>query len=333
MFINRPEYMKAILFDKTGGAESLYIGEQPTPRPADHEVLVKVAATALNRADLLQREGKYPPPEGASPILGLEMSGEVVACGPKVGRWKSGDSVFGLLPGGGYAEYAVIHEDMAMPVPTNLSFTETAAIAEVFLTAFQALRWLAGVQKGEKLLIHAGGSGVGTAAIQLAREMGIKDISITASEAKHALCRELGASLTIDYHSQDFEEIIRERGGTNVIIDFIAAPYFAKNINCLCTDGRLILLAALGGPKVEDVNLLKLLGKRLQITASTLRARSREYQVRLSQEFAGFALPLFEQGRLQPVINRIYSWEEASQAHQRMESNQNAGKIVLKVGA
>lgn len=325
--------MKAILFDKAGGAQSLYIDQWETPQPTDDEILVKVGATALNRADLLQREGKYPPPEGASPILGLEMSGKVVACGDKVSRWQLGDQVFGLLPGGGYAEYAVIHEDMAMPVPTNLSFTEAAAIAEVFLTAFQALRWLAGAQKGEKLLIHAGGSGVGTAAIQLAREMGIKDISITASEAKHALCRELGAHLTIDYHSQDFEEIIRERGGTDMIIDFIAAPYFTKNINCLRTDGRLVLLAALGGPKVEDFNLLKLLGKRLQITASTLRSRSRDYQIRLSREFAGFALPLFEQGRLLPVIDKVYSWEEAAQAHQRMESNQNAGKIVLKVGA
>lgn len=323
--------MKAVLFDEGGGLQSLHIGTWETPQPADDEILVKVAATALNRADLLQRKGKYPPPQGASPILGLEMSGEVVACGDQVSRWQVGDRVFGLLPGGGYAEYAVIHEDMAMPLPSNLNFTEAAAIPEVFLTAFQALRWLARMQAGEKVLIHAGGSGVGTAAIQLAQEMGAANISITASAAKHDLCRELGAHRTIDYRAQDFEEVITEAGGVDVIIDFIAAPYFQKNINCLRTDGRLILLAALGGPKVEAFNLLKLLSKRLQVIASTLRARSREYQIRLSRDFADFGLPLLGNGRLKPVIDKVYPWEEVVQAHQRMESNQNAGKIVLSI--
>lgn len=323
--------MKAVLFDEGGGPQSLYIGQWETPHPADDEILVKVAATALNRADLLQREGKYPPPKGASPILGLEMSGKVVACGDKVSRWHIGDQVFGLLPGGGYAEYAVIHEDMAMAVPSNLSLIEATAIPEVFLTAFQALRWLARMQASEKVLIHAGGSGVGTAAIQLAREMGAADISITASAAKHALCQELGASLTIDYREQDFEEIIRERGGVDVIIDFIAAPYFQKNINCLQKDGRLVLLALLGGTKVEGFNLLKLLSKRLQVTASTLRSRDREYQSRLTGDFAEFGLPLLANGRLKPVIDKVYPWGEVVQAHQRMESNQNAGKIVLSI--
>lgn len=323
--------MKAVLFDEGGGPQSLYIGQWETPHPADDEILVKVAATALNRADLLQREGKYPPPKGASPILGLEMSGKVVACGDKVSRWQVGDQVFGLLPGGGYAEYAVIHEDMAMPVPSNLSLIEATAIPEVFLTAFQALRWLARMQASEKVLIHAGGSGVGTAAIQLAREMGAADISITASAAKHALCRELGTSLTIDYREQDFEEIIRERGGVDVIIDFIAAPYFQKNINCLQKDGRLVLLALLGGTKVEGFNLLALLSKRLQVTASTLRSRDREYQSRLTGDFAEFGLPLLANGRLKPVIDKVYPWGEVVQAHQQMESNQNAGKIVLSI--
>lgn len=323
--------MKAVLFDEGGGPQSLYIGHWETPHPADDEILVKVAATALNRADLLQREGKYPPPKGASPILGLEMSGRVVACGDKVSRWQVGDRVFGLLPGGGYAEYAVIHEDMAMSVPSNLSLIEATAIPEVFLTAFQALRWLARMQTSEKVLIHAGGSGVGTAAIQLAREMGAADISITASATKHALCRELGASLTIDYREQDFEEIVREQGGVDVIIDFIAAPYFQKNINCLQKDGRLVLLALLGGNKVERFNLLELLSKRLQITASTLRSRDREYQSRLTGDFAEFGLTLLANGRLKPVIDKVYPWGEVVQAHQRMESNQNVGKIVLSI--
>jgi putative PIG3 family NAD(P)H quinone oxidoreductase len=323
--------MKAVLFDEGGGPQSLRIGKWEAPQPADDEILVKVAATALNRADLLQREGKYPPPQGASPLLGLEMSGVVVSCGNKVSRWQAGDRVFGLLPGGGYAEYAVIHEDMAMPLPSNHSLTEAAAIPEVFLTAYQALRWLANIQLGENILIHAGGSGVGTAAIQLAREMGAADISITASAAKHNLCQKLGAHHTIDYQEQDFEEIIRDQGGVDVILDFIAAPYFQKNINCLRTDGRLVMLALLGGTKVDNFNLLKLLSKRLQITASTLRSRSREYQIRLSREFAKFGLPLLEQGRLKPVIDKVYPWGEVVQAHQRMESNQNAGKIVLSI--
>jgi len=324
--------MKAILFDEAGGADSLYLGEVNKPKPAQGEVLVKVSASALNRADLLQRQGKYPPPEGASPVLGLEMSGEVAACGPGVDLWKEGDKVFGLLPGGGYAEYALIHQDMALPLPAGLSHTQAAAIPEVFLTAFQAIRWLAGTRAGESVLVHAGGSGVGTAAIQLLREMGAADIIITASAAKHSLCRRLGATLTIDYQNQDFEEIVSEHGGVDVIVDFIAAPYFTKNINCLRTDGRLVLLAALGGPKVESVNLLKLLSKRLQITASTLRSRSHDYQIGLNKEFAEFALPLFEEGKLKPVIDRVYYWQEAQQAHQLMESNQNAGKIVLHIG-
>jgi len=321
--------MKAILFKESGGP--LYIGEWDKPIPAEDEILIKVAATALNRADLLQRGGKYPPPEGASPILGLEASGKVEACGANVSRWKAGDFVFGLLPGGGYAEYAVIHEDMAMSAPANLKLTEAAAIPEVYLTAFHALSWLAHIQAGERVLIHAGGSGVGTAAIQLSREMGASDIIITASAAKHAPCQALGARLSIDYRQQDFEELVRERGGVDVIIDFIAAPYFNKNINCLRTDGRLVLLAVLGGGKVEDFNLVKLLGKRIQITASTLRSRSREYQIKLTRSFEKFALPLLTDGTLKPVIDTIYPWEEVTQAHQRMESNQNAGKIVLSV--
>ncbi|MFP4506595.1 MAG: NAD(P)H-quinone oxidoreductase [Cyclobacteriaceae bacterium] len=326
--------MKAILFDQPGGADQLYLGEAETPKPAPDEILIKVAATALNRADIMQREGKYPPPEGASPILGLEVSGEVAECGESVSRWKKGDQVFSLLPGGGYAEYAIMHEAMALPVPSNLSLAEAAAIPEVFLTAFQALRWLSRLQPGEKLLIHAGASGVGTAAIQLGREMAASDIIVTASAAKHETCLKLGATHAIDYKNADFEEEVDKLSpqGVDVIIDFVAGPYFEKNINCLKRDGRLVLLATLGGGKVKEFNLLKLLSKRLQITASTLRSRSRDYQVRLSQEFAGFALERFGDGRLKPVIDSVFSWEQVREAHQRMESNQNTGKIVLEVG-
>lgn len=326
--------MRAVIFDQAGTADQLYIGQWEKPRPKEDEVLVEVAATALNRADLLQREGKYPPPRGASPVLGLEISGEVVEVGSKVKSWKKGDLVFGLISGGGYAEYAVIHENMAMPVPAQLSLTEAAAIPEVFLTAYQSLSWLAGFKEGERLLIHAGASGVGTAAIQLARKMKAAEIMVTASASKHQICLDLGANLAIDYKDQDFEQIVKQHTaekGVDVIIDFIAAPYFEKNIKVLNTDGRLILLATLGGIKVEQFNLMKLLSKRLQITASTLRSRSLAYQIQLTEAFATFALDWFEKGELKPVIDRIYPWEQVVEAHHHMESNQNSGKIVLRI--
>lgn len=325
--------MKAVLVTSPGAAENLVIGEFEKPEPKPHEILVKVAATALNRADILQREGKYPPPKGASPILGLEMSGEVVALGKSVTKWKAGDQVFGLLPGGGYAEYAVIHQDMAMPLPANVSPIEAAAIPEVFLTAYQALFWLGKLQKGETVLIHAGGSGVGTAAIQLAKAVETK-IMVTASGGKHQVCLDLGADEAIDYQTQDFKEKVREytdEKGVNVIIDFIAAPYFHQNIDSLATDGRLVLLATLGGGKVENFDLRKVLSKRLQIIGSTLRARSQDYQVALTQAFSAFAMPRFQQEILKPIIDKVFDWKEVQEAHRYMEANKNTGKIVLKI--
>lgn len=326
--------MKAVILSSPGSADQLQIGEWEKPVPQPEEILVKVAATAVNRADILQREGKYPPPEGASPVLGLEMSGEVVETGKEVTKWKAGDKVFGLLPGGGYAAYAVIHQDMAMPVPDNLSLIEAAAIPEVFLTAFQALRWLGHFQAGEQVLIHAGASGVGTAAIQLARQMQAARILITASAGKHQPCLDLGADLAIDYKTENFQEAVAHDTsgqGVDVIIDFIAAPYFEKNINCLKQDGRLILLATMGGGKVSKFDLKKLLQKRLRIIASTLRSRTREYQIRLTQDFAGFALPRFREGYLVPVIDRVFKWQNVQEAHRYMESNESTGKIVLQL--
>lgn len=324
--------MKAIIFSSPGSAENLQIGEWETPTPKPHEILVKVAATALNRADILQREGKYPPPKGASPVLGLEMSGEVIEAGEEVTKWKVGDKVFGLLPGGGYAEYAVIHENMAMPVPENLNLIEAAAIPEVFLTAYQALQWLAHLQPGERILIHAGASGVGTAAIQLAKQMQTSQIMVTVSAQKRSTCLTLGADHAIDYHTENFQETVSKSTsgqGVDVILDFVAAPYFEKNINSLTIDGRLILLATLGGGKIENFDLRKLLQKRLQIVASTLRSRSLDYQIRLTQDFAQFALPRFQKNQLKPVIDRVFEWSDVQAAHRYMESNQNTGKIVL----
>lgn len=325
--------MRAVVVDEPGGPEQLKIGEVEKPAPREDEVLVRVRATALNRADLMQREGKYPPPEGASPIMGLEMAGAVEAVGRDCPTWNVGDRVCGLLPGGGYAEYAVIHRDLAIPLLPSLSFEEAAAIPEVFLTAFQALHWYGEIDKSKRVLIHAGASGVGTAAIQLVRAAGATAY-VTASAGKHETCLELGAEAAIDYKKDDFAERIAELtdgSGVDIIIDFIGAPYFDQNVHSLAVDGRWILLATLGGSRVEAVNLRGLFRKRASFFASTLRNRDLEYKIRLTQDFKSLAMPLFEDGKLKPVIDRVFDWAEVADAHRHMGANRNVGKIVLRI--
>jgi len=323
--------MRAIITEKFGGAENLKIGEHPTPSPGEHEVLVEVQATALNRADLMQRQGKYPPPPGESEILGLEMAGVVSEVGEKVEKWQPGNRVCGLLAGGGYAEYAVIHEDMAMPIPDSLDFAAAAAIPEVFLTAFQALYWLADLQPEEKVLIHAGASGVGTAAIQLAK-MSRATVIVTASAPKHEICKALGANFAIDYKNEDFEAKVKEfTKGVDVVIDFIGAPYLQRNLNVLNPDGRLVQLAMMGGAKLESLSMVLILRKRLRITGSTLRARSLDYKIRLTRDFRLFAWEDFASGKLKPVVDKIFHWQDVAEAHRYMETNQNQGKIILQV--
>ena len=324
--------MRAILFDSPGPSEHLYNGQYPDPIAGEGELLVKVRATALNRADTLQRKGKYPPPPGASPVLGLEMAGEVVGLGQNAVKWPLGSRVMALLPGGGYAEYVTIPQDMAIPIPESMSFEEAAAVPEVFLTAYQALVWLARVKSGETVLIHAGGSGVGTAATQLAKALGA-EVVVTASAPKHSICKQMGASLTIDYKSENFQDVIAHHfpNGVNIILDFLAAPYFSRNLASLGTDGRMVLLALMGGTKVQEVDLGQVLRKRLQIIGSTLRARTLGYKEDLTRDFWTFAEKHFLAGRLRPVIDSIVSWEEVVSAHNRMEQNLNAGKIVMKI--
>jgi tumor protein p53-inducible protein 3 len=325
--------MQAVIIKQFGGAENLLLGEWQTPSPQNHEVLVKVKAAALNRADIMQREGKYPPPQGASPILGLEIAGEVVALGNQVKNQKVGDWVCGLIPGGGYAQYAVIDERMTFKIPSNLSFEQAAGIPEVFLTAYQAMQWLAKTQPNEKILVHAGASGVGTAAIQLAKLWG-NACFVTASAGKHALCLDLGASAAIDYKTQDFaKEIMQltDNEGVDIIIDFMAASYLNANLQCLKPDGRLIMLALMGGMMANNVNLALVMMKRLQIIGSTLRARQPDYQIRLAQEFWAFAESQFSYGILKPIIAQVFDWQQVAEAHQWMEANANAGKIILKI--
>ncbi len=327
--------MKAVIVKKPGGAGGLALGESAIPVPEGNEVLVKVRSAGLNRADILQREGKYPAPKGASNILGLEIAGEIHSLGKNVKRWKIGDKVFGLLPGGGYAEYAAINELMANPIPPGLTYEQAAAIPEVFLTAFQALIWHSGLKKDERVLIHAGASGVGTAAIQIAGAMGA-EIFITASAGKHEICRKLGAKFTIDYKNEDFASRINElteKQGVDVIIDFIAGPYFSKNLSSLARDGRLILLATLGGGKTGDADVRQILTKRLTIIGSTLRSRTLDYQIKLNNDFINFGFNKFENGVLKPVVDRVFSWNDISEAHRYMEANKNTGKIVLNISA
>lgn len=326
--------MRAVIVKQPGGPEQLELGEAPLPRPAEDELLVRVQATALNRADILQRQGKYPPPPGASPILGLEMAGVVEEVGEKCQGWQVGDRVFGLLPGGGYAEYAVIPGEMALPVPKRLNMMEAAAIAEVFLTAYQALFWLGDLQKRDRVLIHAGASGVGTAAIQLAKAFGATVFTTAGSQEKLKACLSLGADLALNYKEGPFAPAVQEAAGVEgvqVILDFVGAPYWEQNLDCLGMDGKLILISTLGGTHPEKFSLGPFLTKRLQLIGTTLRSRSPDYKKRLTRDFADMALPLLDHGRIQPIIDRIFPWNEVGEAHRYMEENRNIGKIVLQV--
>ncbi|MDZ4785655.1 MAG: NAD(P)H-quinone oxidoreductase [bacterium] len=324
--------MKAILLKSFGGAENLYLGETPDPIPLDREALVRVRATALNRADIMQRQGKYPPPPGASEILGLEFAGEIEK---PVGRFAKGDRVMGIAAGGGYAQLISVPEGHLISIPDMISFEEAAAIPEAFLTAYQTLFWHGEFCEGDSVLIHAGASGVGTAVIQLAKAAGAKEILVTtSSEKKMKACLSLGASRAVNYQEEDFSKIVKtttENLGVQVILDFIGSSYWEKNISSLALDGRLVLISTIGGSVVPEVNLAKLLQKRIKITATTLRSRSKDYKTKLTHTFAVYALDLFKAGLIKPVIDKVYDWGSVIEAHQRMESNKNIGKIILKV--
>lgn len=325
--------MKALLIDKDSDQPVMKVGEVPDPNPDSHEILVKIEATALNRADLLQKAGKYPVPEGASPILGLEMSGIVEELGSEVTEFKEGDRVFGLLSGGGYAEYCTIHENMAMTIPDELSFEEAAGIPEVFLTAFQAMDWLGELSKEETILIHAGASGVGTSAIQLARCLYDARIITTAgTDEKNELCKSLGSNLSINYKEESFSDVIESEFGedcVDLIIDFVGSPYWEMNIKILGLDGRLVYLAMLGGVKVDQMNLVPVLRKRLTIKGSTLRNRTDEYKMKLTKEFRQKTFKFFKDGTIKPIIDSVFDWTDVEEAHSRMKNNLNAGKIIL----
>jgi putative PIG3 family NAD(P)H quinone oxidoreductase len=324
--------MRAIIVDKPGGIEQLKAGECPVPIPGDGELLVKVKATAVNRADIFKRMGKYPGDTGTKKILGLEMAGVVEQAGSDCNGWKIGDRIFGLLPAGGYAEYAVIPGEMAMRIPDNLSFEQAASIPEVFLTAYQTLFWQGELKEGESVLIHAGASGVGTAAIQLAKHIGARVIVTAGSDEKLAVCRSLGADTAINYKRSSFDQEVRKvtgEQGVHVILDFVGASYWEQNLSSLAVDGRLVLISSLGGSRVDNVNLAAIYAKRITIIGTLLSPRSLAYKIQLTREFVRDVLPLFEEGKVKPVIDRIYPLEEVGEAHRRMEENKNIGKLVL----
>lgn len=326
--------MKAVVIKEPGGPEVLSIEEVETPRIGANEVLVRTRATALNRADLLQRRGFYPPPKGASDILGLEVAGEVIEIGERVTKAKKGDRVCALLPGGGYAQYAAIPEEMLIPIPENLSFEQAAGIPEVFLTAYMNLFQLGRLQEKDRVLVHAGASGVGTAAIQLIREAGAAAYATAGSDKKVAITKELGAEDGWNYKQGSFLPWIKEKTngeGVNIILDFVGAPYFEDNLQSLAMDGRLIVIGTMGGIHVDNVNLGFILRNRLQIIGTALRTQPPSKKIELTKSFAQFALDRFKDGRLKPIIDSVYDWNDVSKAHEYMESNANIGKIILKV--
>ncbi|MFQ3534728.1 MAG: NAD(P)H-quinone oxidoreductase [Aggregatilineales bacterium] len=325
--------MRAVLYDSVGGPEVLYLGEAPDPQPAADELLIRVRATALNRADLLQRRGAYPPPSGASPILGLEVAGEVIHA-PEGAPFSVGERVMAVVTGGGCAEQACVPIGVAMRVPETFTWEQAAAIPEVFLTAYLNLFTLGGLQAGEDVLIHAGASGVGTAAIQLAREAGARIFVTAGTPEKLAKCRQLGAALAINYKQEDFSAIVRDATGgrgVDLILDFIGAPNWAANLEALAIGGRLTLIGFLGGSKGPALDLAPILTKSLRVMGTTLRRTPLPQKSALTRAFEAFAQPRFQSGALQPVIDCVFPLSEAAAAHRYMESNQNIGKIILRV--
>lgn len=329
-----PTSMTAIEITKPGDPDVLKPVTRPMPSPGAGEVLIQVAAAGVNRPDVFQRKGNYPPPPGASDIPGLEVAGEIVAVGPGVQALKVGDSVCALVAGGGYATYCVAPEPQCLPVPKDFSMEEAAALPETFFTVWHNLFERGHLKAGETVLIHGGSSGIGTTAIQLARAFGAKDIFATAGSAeKCAACEKLGATLGINYKTDDFVAAVKIATGgrgVDVVLDMVAGDYLQKNLDLLAMEGRLIIIAFLRGSKAE-VDFNPILRKRLTITGSGLRPRPVAEKGAIAAGLRREVWPLLDQGKVKPQIDRIFPLADAAAAHKLMESSQHIGKIVLKV--
>ena len=328
-----PKTMRQIIVPVPGGPEVLTLGEGPTPRPGEGEVLIGVAAAGVNRPDVMQRQGKYPPPPGTSPVLGMEVSGTIAAVGEGVSDWQIGDAVCALVSGGGYAEYCRAPAVQCLPIPAGLTLTEAAALPETFFTVWTNVFGRGHLASGETFLVHGGSSGIGTTAIQLAHAFGARVFATAGSDGKCEACHRLGADAAINYHDQDFvaeAKRLTDGRGVDMILDMVGGPYLPRNIEVLATEGRLVQIAFLEGNRVE-LNLQPLLTKRLTLTGSTLRPRSVAEKGRIAAELREKVWPLLESGQVKPVIDRTYPFAEADAAHTRMEGGELIGKIVLTV--
>lgn len=323
--------MKYITIKTPGGPEVLEIAEGPRPELQDGQVLIKVEAAGVNRPDLMQRAGRYPPPPGASEIPGLEVAGEIIEVKGDVSESKVGDHVCALVTGGGYAELTAAEAALCLPLPRGLTPVEAAAIPETFFTVWSNVFDRGGLNAGESFLVHGGASGIGTAAIQLAREFHARVFATAGNEAKCRVCEELGAEQAINYREKDFVSELLEATagmGIDVILDMVAGDYINRNIKLAAEDGRIVFIATLGGFKSE-VNFLPVMLKRLTLTGSTLRPRPVEFKKKIAENLKRHVWPLFEQGRIKPLIHKTFTLEDACTAHQLMESDQHIGKVVL----
>jgi putative PIG3 family NAD(P)H quinone oxidoreductase len=323
--------MRAIVADAPGGPEVLHVAEVPDPHACDGEITVRVAAAGVNRADLLQRMGHYPPPPGASDILGLEVSGLVASVGPGVTGIAEGDRVMALLEGGGYAELAAVRATQAVAVPANIDLIDAGGIPEVFITAHDALFTRARLQTGETVLIHGGGGGIGTAAIQLARRHRCRVIVTAGSAAKLSRCTELGADAGIDYSREDFVQRTRELTdgrGADVVLDIMGASYLGRNLDVVAADGRIVVIGMQGGTHA-DIDLGVMMRRRVTLISTALRARPAAQKAKIVAAFATDVVPALAGGELRPVIDRVLPFEAASEAHRLMEAGELVGKILL----
>lgn len=325
-----PHEMRVVEITRPGDAQVLQPARRPLPAPGAGQILIRVAYAGVNRPDVLQRQGNYAPPPGASDLPGLECAGHVAAVGPGVTRWQPGDAVCALLPGGGYAEYALTSADHALPVPEGLSLAEAACLPETCFTVWSNVVMRGGLRAGERFLVHGGSSGIGTTAIQIATALGARVWATAGSDEKCAACARLGAT-PINYREQDFVEALRAEGGADLVLDMVGGDYVARNLRAMADDGRLVFIAFLGGPKVT-LNLAPVMMRRLTITGSTLRPQSDLAKARIAGELRTHVWPMIAAGRLRPVMDAEFPLEQAAAAHAHMEAGGHIGKIVLRVG-
>ncbi len=325
-----PQQMQVVEISAPGGPEVLRVATRPLPQPQAGELLIKVAAAGVNGPDLVQRKGLYPPPAGASDLLGLEISGTVVAASAQVQRWSVGDQLTALTNGGGYAEYCTVDTRHCLPIPRGIGLRDAASLPETFFTVWSNIFMGAGLAAGETLLVHGGAGGIGTTAIQLGKAFSAKVVATDHPEARCTICRELGADRVIDYLQEDYVEIMRQEGGANVILDIVGGPNIERNFKAATHDGRIVQLAFALGSKVE-LNVMPIMLKRLTYTGSTLRSRSPAFKARIAQELEARVWPLIESGKIKPVVRATFPLAEAARAHALMESSAHIGKIVLTV--